>query len=612
MSILPAFTRCTVKPWICRGDHDSDPSFHLVGSNGKWLTSSFYSDSRSGRATVPLPIQLQFANRQDLDAFLNKNCFHPAPLGDWTAIVDVETTKGKTDTGDRVSEPDAAPAADETGPSAAAQSKPTPRVSIEAKVNLTFGTGHALTATVEGVTIVSCRVLEQGTEADEHSVVLQTEVVICVSRAGEGGLMGQSDLSADDHVDQIYSSAVKIHLEVTAAFWEPSESAVAPDQRMTSPAIGEILDALHIGRQRYRSSTVSNPGGTITRLPPILVQVTVTQALYLQVRSIPGPNPGCTFLAVTIRHSNTHAHNLTITNMAVHPRATRLLPATQQSRLLEATASAEGMTSTIAVPRQYSPVASTVTDMSHSVKWGFLDASTSPQLPLTLPPNGAHSTVLTMDAVSNVDDAAEASRRYCCELSVMATLDGNRNKTSVLYGRSLQLFATAGVNWTTRPVAMEPANALRLNLSLNPYDGTNSTCTSEKPSTESPVIAIVGKPFTVDLDITNLSDQSCQLELVVETKHVDDKDRWEVSSDCEGLQFGIGSPEVGLIHQELLAMDTSIFIEELHAHASTKAMFRIMPLRQGTLTIPNFQLLDRRAGKRYHCDHRLQVVVAAN
>jgi hypothetical protein len=181
-----------------------------------------------------------------------------------------------------------------------------------------------------------------------------------------------------------------------------------------------------------------------------------------------------------------------------------------------------------------------------------------------------------------------------------------------LYGRSLQLFATAGVNWTTRPVAMEPANALRLNLSLNPYDGTNGTCTSEKPSTESSVIAIVGKPFTVDLDITNLSDQSCQLELVVETKHVDDKDRWEVSSDCEGLQFGIGSPEVGLIHQELLAMDTSIFIEELHAHASTKAMFRIMPLRQGTLTIPNFQLLDRRAGKRYHCDHRLQVVVAAN
>jgi hypothetical protein len=266
----------------------------------------------------------------------------------------------------------------------------------------------------------------------------------------------------------------------------------------------------------------------------------------------------------------------------------------------------------IAVPRQYSPVASAVTDMSHSVKWGFLDASTDPQLPLTLHPNGAHSTVLTMDAVSNVDDATKASRRYCCELSVMATLGGNRNMKSVLYGRSLQLFATAEVNWTTRPVAMEPANALRVVLSLNPCDGTNSTCTSEQSSTESPVIAIVGKPFTVDLDITNLSDESCQLELVVETKHVDDKDRWKVRSDCEGRQFWLGSPEVGLIHQELLAMDTSIFLEELHGHASTKAMLRLMPLRRGTLAIPNFQLVDSRAGKRYYCDHRLQVVVAAN
>jgi hypothetical protein len=580
ISLACRFARSSLAPWV-RSDHggDGDSSFDLVKKNEKWTTSSFYNDSTSGRSNVSLPLLLQFESLQDLDAFLANSCFYPPPV---TSGSDVATAQAESTAGESGDASPAAPGELAKESRAGDKAKSSPRISIEAKVNLTFGTGHALTATVEEVSITACHVLADK-QVMHPSVVLHTDVGLCVARAKSNSGAGSTDPAAEGEDRCVDMSGVKINLEVTAVFWEPAEivSGSAAVGRLASSA-GDILDSFHPGQRLHRHGVLANPRGTSTRLAkPLVVQVTVTQALSLHVRCIPGPRPGYTFLAVVIRHSNTHTHDLTITSMALHPRATRMVPSVSTSP--PSTERKEVQNATIST-----------LDMSQSVKWGFVDPSTDPQLPLKLQRNETYSTVMFVDAISHDGDATEVGRLYCCSFSVTAAL-------GKVQERGKHIMASTNTDWSTRRSAVEPADSFRVTVAMN-EDATGVAGDH--------VAAVVGTPLVLHVDIANLSVEARRIKLDVES--CGGMDQWKVYSDSDGCKFGLVDANVGVVDQELVAMDSALLLGEIAGRASTRAKLRLIPLREGTLCIPNINLVDEQTGRRYVCVHRLEAVVAAS
>ena len=430
-------------------------------------------------------------------------------------------------------------------------------ISIEAKVTLPFGTGQAIAAKVEGVNIVSTSI-----EAQTSSVRFDTEIIVRVSRA-EGG-----------KIDSGEASGVKTNLEIAAAFAEQAAASRDP----TTSAL-EILNALSHGGGALRGSCMhssSHRRVSTARLPPFELHVALTHALSIAVRSVSGPAMGQTFLALTVMHSNTHQQPVKITSIALHPGVTR-----QQGQ---------------------DP---TVADMSNAVKWGYAP-SCDPKLPLTVMPNETYSAILTVDARED-----SLSRRCYCPLSLTATVGTHDN---------CHIVAATDAHWTTSRAAVEPADSFLVDMSLD-GDGAAGEDGRDPP-------CVVGSPLTVSVEITNLSTESRQLMLLVDSSDSSTalskkasgssssssgsggSNRWAIVSEIEGYKFGVvGPPDRD--QQELLVVDAALLLGELKGQSSTKARLRVIPLREGCLSIPNFILGDSRSGKRYNCVHKLQAVAQA-
>ena len=499
----------------------------VTSSNGKkWKTSSFYLDS-SGRASIALPLQLQFPSKKVLDSFVSLGCVCPAPKDgskeestteiETGASVDLTGESATSTTTNKTNEP---------GVTAARNSL----ISIEAKVTLTFGTGQAIAARAEGVTILSTKI-----DAESNSLHFNTEIIVRVSRA-EGG-----------KVDSGESSGVKTNVEINAAFTERLPSLPSP----TQSALG-VLDTLSRGHPATRHIA------TTRLVTPLELHVALTHALSIAVRSVPGPAMGQNFLALTMTHSNTHQQPVKITSIALHPGVTR-----QEGK--------------------------DPTDMSHSVMWGYAPYS-DPKLPLTLLPNEAYSVIMTVDARED-----SQSRRCYCPLSISATV-GKQD--------SYHIVAATDAYWTTSRAAIEPADSFLIDLSLGDgADESNEQC-------------VVGSPLTVNVEITNLSSEPRQLMLVLDSasesstrKSTGPSNRWGLVTEVEGYKFGVGGPDDR--DQELFVIDAALLLGELKGQSSTRARLRAIPLREGSLNIPNFKLVDNRTGRRYSCIHKLQVVVQA-
>ena len=512
----------------------------VVASTGgkKWKTSSFYLDS-SGRSSIALPLQLQFPSKDVLDSFVALGCIHPAPtncekvgfnegstatdVGEQDDPTTATTTKAKT----LAIIDNKTPSTTGTTTSAASS---TSLISIEAKVTLTFGTGQAIAARAEGVTILSTKI-----DPESNSVQFHTEIIVRVSRA-EGG-----------KVDSGEASGVKTNVEITAAFTERWPTSNDPVQS----ALG-VLHTLSRGQPPVRRVAT-------TRLTtPLELHVALTHALSIAVRSVPGPAMGQNFLALTLTHSNTHQQPVKITSIALHPGVTR-----QEGR--------------------------DPTDMSNSVMWGYAPHS-DPKLPLLLLPNETYSVILSVDARED-----SQSRRCYCPLSITATVGMHE---------SYHIVVATDAYWTTSRAAVEPADAFLIDLSLGGgEDEKYEPC-------------VVGSPLTVIVEISNLSAEARQLMLVLDSasdssarKSTGPSNRWAVVSDVEGYKFGVGGPDDR--DQDLLVIDAALLLGELKGQSSTKARLRVIPLREGSLSIPNFKLVDSRTGKRYICVHKLQAVVQA-
>ena len=235
-----------------------------------------------------------------------------------------------------------------------------------------------------------------------------------------------------------------------------------------------------------------------------------------------------------------------------------------------------------------------VIDMSQYVKWGFV-GGTEPNLPLTIKRHEAYSTVLTIDAGEDL-----RSRSFFSPISVTAAVDSGSS-----------VVESADAQWTTGRVAVEPADAFRIDLSLQ----QSSAC-------------YVGAPLVVALRVLNLSTETRDLMLLMakddETSNASlatpkhGSVNTAIVSEVNGYTFGVwglSSDDDGTIRHnrdhELLAVDAALLLGEVKAQHSVDAELRFVPLREGTLDVPNLKLYDKTEGKWYNCMHMLKIVAAA-
>jgi len=91
-----------------------------------------------------------------------------------------------------------------------------------------------------------------------------------------------------------------------------------------------------------------------------------------------------------------------------------------------------------------------------------------------------------------------------------------------------------------------------------------------------------------------------------------------IVSEVNGYTFGVwglsGDDDGTTRHNrdhELLAVDAALLLGEVKGQHSVDAELRFVPLREGTLDVPNLKLYDKTEGKWYNCMHLLKIVAAA-
>jgi hypothetical protein len=413
------------------------------------------------------------------------------------------------------------------------------------------------------------------------------------------------------------------------------------------------------------SSDSKNPmevhyGTKIIRTQPQQIQVTLIPPLKLTVREVCGARAasGSTLVEITVEHSSEwHGEDVTVTGIAFHPGQSRLW---------------EEQDDPLAIENQSSQGKSiqggelSVIDMSRRVRWGFCPG-TAPDLPLVLGPYEAFATVIQIDAGEDV-----RSRAFLSPVSVNAMVGTNEmmmtqqteTKEDDKAGDSVEdrerVMVSTDVRWTTSRVAVENSDAFKVDMSLR--GGLNAVCR-------------VGAPLIISLRVLNLSMEPRDLMLLmakdgegrknelqwerpVEGRrariklrerdvemHIDDEKRGTmlhnrtnalhqqgdapspkenqmlstaVVSEVNGYTFGVwglsGDDDGTIRHHrdhELLAVDAALLLGEVKGQHSIEAELRFVPLREGTLDVPNLKLYDKRGGRWYNCVHTLKIVAAA-
>lgn len=366
------FEECTLSA-ITR---DQDQSSLIVSSdNGTWKTSSFYLDS-SGRSSVSLPLELRFSSDKALDDFLACTVVDP-PLDPEDTDSQSESKKGS--------------------------------LSIESKVALTVGSGSAVSACIEEMTILASK-------RDGCSLVFETQIIMRVSQ------------SSGEKLDMA-SAMVKTNLNVYALFSE----IVQQEGTVEAEAL-RLLEKLDLsGTSGLGNTESSSQKMQVSRLKPLPLHVSLTNGFSISVRSIGGSSLGETMVSLTMRHSNSHSEPVTITNIAMHPGHSRL-------------AISDGRQSAREL----------IVDLSKSVQWGFVDG-TDPNLPLTLNRFDSTSTIIR---VISTDDVY--SRTFVSPLSVTAVI-GSKTESSRT-SQQYAVLAAADAPWTSARAAIESSDAFRVEI----------------------------------------------------------------------------------------------------------------------------------------------------
>jgi hypothetical protein len=525
------FATCTCVP-IAKDRSDSS---RIVAGGEGFATTSFLMDS-SGRSTFILPFQIVCPTKEDVDYLIESGCL---PMGQGIDCDDVDDVSGAL------------------------------RLQITSHAPPTHSDK---VVTVEDIRIISC--VPKG-----HSIVLEAELVVraahsvanvqATKAAFHRSIISaiEGELLPSDGIDHDATT----QLEVTAVLITQRPTRVLPNPSCDIPSGLEAMQLCGGVVPLTKQSLVRQ-----TRLAPFSLQLSLTRALHISVKSVAGSSSGKTLVSLTMMHSNSHDESVTISNIAFHPGHSRFKSSNEK------------------MDQSMPGGQNVVIDMSKYVKWGFV-GGTEPNLPLTIKRHEAYSTVLTIDAGEDL-----RSRSFFSPISVTAAVDSGSS-----------VVESADAQWTTGRVAVEPADAFRIDLSLQ----QSSAC-------------YVGAPLVVALRVLNLSTETRDLMLLMAKD--DEKSNASLAtpkhgsvntaivSEVNGYTFGVwglSSDDDGTIRHnrdhELLAVDAALLLGEVKAQHSVDAELRFVPLREGTLDVPNLKLYDKTEGKWYNCMHMLKIVAAA-
>mmetsp|Transcript_8135 Transcript_8135/g.14161 ORF Transcript_8135/g.14161 Transcript_8135/m.14161 type:complete len:599 (-) Transcript_8135:110-1906(-) len=422
-----------------------------------------------------------------------------------------------------------------------------------------------------------------------------------------------------------------------------SRAGGGPPRSTTSPK-NEM--EMHYGTKILRTS------------PPLRIHATLIPPLQLTVREVCGARAasGSTLVEITVEHSSGwHRENVTVTGIAFHPGQSRLWGDTSLEKGGEIDdASSPGMglsdnnnSMNVSEGKSMQGGELSVIDMSRRVRWGFAPGS-APDLPLVLGPYEAFATVIQIDAGEDV-----RSRAFLSPISVNAMIGGssiaiidnsNNNINDSTEKDGERIMVTADARWTSSRVGVENSDAFRVDMSLR--GGLVTACR-------------VGAPLVVSLRVLNLSMEPRDLMLLM-AKDGEGRNsglQWErpvegrrrrigrqggggnreqllhqysenavhakenhsfntaVVSEVNGYTFGVwglsGDDDGTTRHHrdhELLAVDAALLLGEVKGQHSIEAELRFVPLREGTLDVPNLKLYDKRGMKWYNCVHTLKIV----
>jgi hypothetical protein len=519
-------------PWI-------EPSTATATAEGSYKTASFYQDS-SGKSTLDLPLRIAFASAESLQALLAAKCLYPPPKIirtpeaslpslDPACITNNDTSQEPTK--EQASEPGSAPDDSHTN-----STDDDDRFSfgVEAKVTMTSGSGEAVSATVESVNLLSSAV-----DPDSVMLLLETQLVLRVSRQENDGMVGDSN--SNNSKNNASLNDVRLSLEISAVLSEKSQV----EDRETAASVG--LRALYLGK--YADLGKSSARRVVhTRLEPIGLHVNLTNAFLVSARSMSGPNIGETLVSLTIRHSNTHATDVVVSNLALHPAFSRSA-------------------------RSGGP-----SDQSGAVQWGFAPGVHFP-MPMSIRPHHAHSTIL------HILGSSETGQAFVSPLSVTASVKPPSSEAA----KSKSVVQAVQVEWeSASQVPSNSSDALRVDISVE------DECK-------------VGEPFAVKLRVQNLGQDSAgtNLKLLLPESHL------TATNDFRILGIGgVSVEESPGGATDLLQVDEALPLAEIRSREAVEAQVRFIALQKGTIRIPPFEIRDPDRNRSFRCVHNVQVVVS--
>jgi len=464
---------------------------------------------------------------------------------------------------------------------------------------------------VEGVTLVSARIVSE--EAGNESVVLfELEIMIrstadCADkyhsyqRAVTSTLEISAVLVCEDEEEE--SNRISVSEAQYNSFHLGLLSLEMGGGIVRTPSLRYSKDSENFDESRVSSSDTRKPakvsqrcGIFLTHTKPTLWNLRLVMPLFVQTTSMGGARAalGATLVSLNISHSNNHPFSVIIKSIAFYSGHSRLYQHEEDKRYskkMSPTASVAAVRrtfsastprgdsalslspSTVSDPQSLTSMLSgsnAVIDMTRHVRWSYAQG-TAPTLPITLLPHEAINTVIQIDAGEDL-----RSRTFLSPVAVTAVVLDNNNHFSTAS------VITADAVWTT--------NEDRNLMLLMAKDERNSGDTSSSNR--------------------GLGSRSNTRGYAVNTA---------VVSEVNGYTFGVwglSGDDDGTTRQnrdhELLAVDAALLLGDVKGQHSVEAELRFVPLREGTLDVPNLKLYDKAHGKWYNCIHCLKIIAAAS
>ncbi len=320
-------------------DRDSSNSNDADLSLAPVDITSFFVDS-SGRSSFTVPLQMRFGNKKDFEELMAAKCLNPPPRNFVS-----EADRKDRDDGDQI-----------------AGAKIDASISFEVK-SIPSNDDESNHVTVEGVSVLSCsvknlvatfltKVTVRATTGRTlpTSVSTSTESLMQTSpsrfssspvrsnKVAKNSAGGKPELNEKQPLQQLNLCAsfkitpvltIEKNLKCNHSENETKnlvKDDFSPDLMLLG--LAAIPDQMQYnGSSKAASSILSTSNDRVheTRLSPVTINVTLTNAFSISVQSVPGPKSrmGNTLVSLSIKHSKTHNLPVTITNIAVHPGHSR-------------------------------------------------------------------------------------------------------------------------------------------------------------------------------------------------------------------------------------------------------------------------------------------------